>query len=584
MRSDAQTSDRRGTANEHPGSGVEPPTRKHKTNGSVGQLRLNCSGMPNPRAETVVAQATPPSRSRRTLGAYYTPEFAAHAMAAWAVRTPTDHVLEPSMGEGVFVAALQRLRRERVAMEITAVEYDHQTFQRIAASDVLEHIDALHADFMEVPAFRVDAVVGNPPYVRLRHLPKSDATRALNVAQRVLGKPMDPSGSLWMPFVLHALEFLKEGGRLALVLPYEMTYVRYAKPLWQLLSDRFGSLAVHRVKERLFPSILQEAVVFYADNYGASTDHVSFSAYGGCNDFVEGRPHTATDIDVAAIRGSNRPFLTALLPPSLASLLVGRVATMTVPARELVTFNIGYVCGDKKFFHPTSDAISAFGLPEASLRPALAGARQLRGAGLRTSQLNGQASRLFLPSPNQADLSEDEWTYIRYGKEAGVASRYKCRIRRPWYVTPGVRVPDLVLPVFSERPFLVHNDAGFVASNSLLCGFIGQGTSEDLLSAWYTSLTLLQLELQIHALGGGVLVVVPREAGNLRVPRPPRANQAQLQQVDRYLRADEIERAFAAGDSSILRGQLNMTMDEIELIRHGRDVLAAWRTGARISG
>ena len=33
---------------------------------------------------------------------------------------------------------------------------------------------------------------------------------------------------------------------------------------------------------------------------------------------------------------------------------------------------------------------------------------------------------------------------------------------------------------------------------------------------------LLQCELEVHSLGGGVLVVVPREAGNIRIPRQVR--------------------------------------------------------------
>ena len=60
----------------------------------------------------------------------------------------------------------------------------------------------------------------------------------------MMNQMMDPSGSLWMPFLLHAMRFLSIGGRLSFVLPYEFTYVRYARPLWGMLRDKFGSLRV----------------------------------------------------------------------------------------------------------------------------------------------------------------------------------------------------------------------------------------------------------------------------------------------------------------------------------------------------
>ena len=121
-------------------------------------------------------------------------------------------------------------------------------------------LDLRCADFLAVPPQPVDAVLGNPPYVRLRQLPAPQQALALQTALTATGEPMDPAGSLWMPFLQHALEFLKPGGRLGFVLPYDFTYVRYARPLWQLLGRRFGSLRVIRTHERLFGDIYQEVL------------------------------------------------------------------------------------------------------------------------------------------------------------------------------------------------------------------------------------------------------------------------------------------------------------------------------------
>jgi hypothetical protein len=142
---------------------------------------------------------------------------------------------------------------------------------------------------------------------------------------------------------------------------------------------------------------------------------------------------------------------------------------------------------------------------------------------------------------------------------------------------PDVRVPDVVLSVFSERPILAINDAGFVATNSLLCGFLKAGTAEALVAAWYTSLTVLGLELQVHALGGGVMVVVPGEAGKVRVVRVAAIPDGHVERLAAALAAGDVAGAYALGDDAILRGVLGVSAETVAAVQEGVRVLARWR-------
>lgn len=520
--------------------------------------------------------------STRALGAYYTPPTAAQFLARWALRNHRDRVLEPSMGDGAFLHALSLEDDCRTLdAEVWGIEMASDTFESTVASGVIERKYAVCSDFLSVDPFDVDAVVGNPPYVRLRHVPSDQADRARTVAETVLGEPMDPSGSVWMPFVLHASRFLRPGGRLALVLPYDLTYVRYARPLWNFLGNHFGELRIVRVHERMFPNILQEAVLLLADDFRRRTSRVRFEAYETVTQLDSGQPVLGTSIEIADVADGERAFLEALLSEEARSLLRTRIAPATVAARELVTFNIGYVCGDKTFFHPTPATIEAYGLSPASLRPALTAARQLRGVGLRTSSLaSSQFSQLFLPG---AKLVNGERDYVSHGESLGVTERYKCRIRDPWYVTPYVRTPDVLLPVFTEKPALLVNDAQVAASNSLLCGYLKDTTAEALASAWFTSLTLLQLELQVHALGGGVMVLVPREAGNVRLPRVEVVDPRRLDSLHELLADEKLDLAFASGDGPVLRDLVGLTSTEVAIIQEAVETLSHWRTAARSS-
>ena len=519
--------------------------------------------------------------SQRHCGIYYTPPLAAQVMAAWAIRSNTDRVLEPCFGSGVFLAAIKQVStaRQFACVQTHGIELMDAAHSMAVDTSLIEVPHAILGDFLGVSPFPVDAVLGNPPYIRLRSLPEDQLRRALKVTQQALGVPMETAGSVWMAFVLHAVSFLEKGGRIAFVLPYEFTYVRYAKPLWKFLGDNFGILRVARVKERLFPDLMQEAIILFADNHGATTSNVDFEAYQTTQSFAESMPVVQKQLSLDDIIKGGRPFLKALLPDELTQLLENRLVSLTTPVSESCTFHIGYVSGHKNFFHPDQQTIAEFRLPQSSLRSTLTASRELSGIGIRTSSMSADnIRRLFYPN---GSLSPEEKQYIRKGEQDKVDSGYKCSNRTPWYKVPDVRVPDFILSVFKETPSLVSNDRGLVASNSLLCGFLHLGcTTEQFIAAWYTSLTLLSCELQVHSLGGGVLVPIPGEVAKIRIPAAGSLLTTHIGELDKVLRSMKGS-PYQLGDEPVLVKSLKLTTLEVELIQEGTRVLANWRKAAK---
>jgi len=446
-------------------------------------------------------------------------------------------------------------------------------------TDLIEAHHAILGDFLGVSPFPVDAVLGNPPYIRLRSLAEDQLRRALKVTQEALGVPMETAGSVWMAFVLHAVSFLEKGGRIALVLPYEFTHVRYAQPLWAFLGDNFGTLRVARVKERLFPDLMQEVVILFADNYGATTSNVAFEAYQTTQSLAESTPVVQKQLPLNDIIKGGRPFLKVLLPDELTQLLENRLMSLTTPVPESCTFNIGYVSGHKSFFHPDQQTIAKFRLPQSSLRSTLTASRELSGIGIHTSSMPADnIRRLFYPN---GSLSPEERRYIRQGERDRVDLGYKCSNRTPWYKVPDVRVPDFMLSVFKDTPSLVSNDGGLVASNSLLCGFLRPGcTAEQFIAVWYTSLTLLSCELRVHSLGGGVLVLIPGEVATIRLPAPGSLLTTHIGELDKLLRSAK-GNPYQLGDEPVLVKSLKLTAHEVELIQEGTQLLANWRIAAK---
>src|SRR5438132_1301129 len=106
-----------------------------------------------------------------------TPPFIAALLARWALRTPTDHVLDAGFGEGVFLlestrrllalgASVQHLAAQLhgVASHPDAVQGLQRTFRSYGLPTELPGVRT--GDFFETEFPHVDVLIGNPPYVR----------------------------------------------------------------------------------------------------------------------------------------------------------------------------------------------------------------------------------------------------------------------------------------------------------------------------------------------------------------------------------------------------------------------------------
>ena len=113
-----------------------------------------------------------------------------------------------------------------------------------------------------------------------------------------------------------------------------------------------------------------------------------------------------------------------------------------------------------------------------------------------------------------------------------------------------------MLTVFGELPRLLINDGLLPASNSILIGrFKAPFPAEEFLMLWYSSITRLGIELSVHSLGGGVLVMVPREGDSVMMPKPLRKKVpiALLGKLKKHLELNDIQSAYQVGDEYLLR-------------------------------
>lgn len=490
------------------------------------------------------------SSEKKEYGAFYTPDIIADYMTRRLHPNDGDSLLEPSFGEGSFLRAA--LRSPISKNQIFGVELDDESAQYALNQKWLIGKNLFHGDFFEFePPKPVSFILGNPPYVRLRSLSDSARKKALETCNAYIDFTITEEASLWLPFLVKSIQHLADKGSMGFVLPYEITYVKYARPLWAYIKSIFSSLAIVRVKDRIFNDLLQDVVLFFAFGKGGSCESVDFECFDDLEDLESKNYRHLEQVDIEEIASGQKAFLSSFVTePSAAKALSNN--EFVAPFSQEGDCHIGYVSGNKRFFHPSPNDQEAFRLPAKSLRKTLVGARETSGSSVYLSGLIN-SERLWVPGER---LTKSEKNYVAYGETMSVNEGYKCSKRKDWYRVPQVRESDLVLSVFCDTPKLLINDDRSLFSNSFLGFYLNPGIdARSFAASWYTVLTLLSSEIEIHSLGGGVLIAVPSETRKIRKLKSSLFNSSdterRLEKISKALQSNRLIDAYHVGDDIV---------------------------------
>ena len=250
---------------------------------------------------------------RHQLGQFYTPPSICELITRWAIRGPDDLVLDPGCGSGGFIIKcydmLARLKygrlqvpegvHERILNQLYAVDINpfpaHLTAMNLAMRNVrvpstnmnvvvwdffaLQPKTILYTPYtvktaagtverkIQLPEY-FDAVVGNPPYTRWSEIP--EPTQKLirsflaDVVRRYDLTPMLAGGvepGIYVYWIMHAERFLREGGRLAMIISNLWLQTEYGIKLGNFILDHFKVVAVIDFAIRLFDALTSTCII-----------------------------------------------------------------------------------------------------------------------------------------------------------------------------------------------------------------------------------------------------------------------------------------------------------------------------------
>lgn len=551
------------------------------------------------------------SKARKARGAFFTPEPIADYLAAWAVGgDPRARVLDPTCGEAVFLLSAGRYLREAGCQP---EELDDRLFgvdlhpssldaaiglleeegldAHLIASDFFDLSSPSHLD-CQLP--RMDAVIGNPPFVRYQQ--HSGKARKLSAAAALAqGVRLSGLASSWAALLVHACSFLKPDGRLAMVLPAELLTVNYAEPVRRWLLRRFANVHLVLFEDLQFTDVLERVVLVVAEGEGPSPGAFSLHYLQDAEQLPELGPFDGLSVPTKA-EGKWTDLLLSSRHRNLFRTVEAEHFT------ELETYGrpgLGTVTGGNDFFAINDATRKQFGLGDRQLvKISPPGTRHLRGMSFRSSDwkaLLEAGERVWMLRPSADDKSPGLARYIAEGEARDVQAAYKCRIRDPWWRPPTVSAPDLFFTYMSHRyPRLVANSAGATFLNSmhgvrLQSEFRGLPKMALPLLA-LNSVTMIGAEVNGRSYGGGLLKMEPREAARLPVPNPEHLLTAwkrlkpDASKLDTRLRGGLWTNVVKRVDEVLLREVIGLSHADAVSLADGAAALRARRIGREDGG
>jgi adenine-specific DNA-methyltransferase len=503
--------------------------------------------------------------AQKLRGGYYTPVDLAGFIAKWIAEIEPARVLEPSCGDGAFFEAMAQVP-ELAGVSVLGFELDKaeaRKAQTRAKQQGLSDTEVRAEDFLrwaaehlESKPSQVDAVVGNPPFVRYQYLPENFQHYAERIFTE-LSLPFTKHTNAWVPFILASMALLRPGGRLAMVVPAEIIHVTHAQSLRSYLGKECRRLVIIDPEELWFDGTLQGAVILMAEKRASKSQKAE-----GLGMFpVRGREFlTVAPSDVftapKSINGKTvqGKWTRAILDPKTRDLFDELAEHDEVHRFEdIAKVDVGIVTGANKFFLVPDETVREFKLSRWA-HPMFGRSNHCPGViyDERQHQANAENGNPTNFLWFQDTIDSAAKAYIKTGEEEELHTRYKCRVRSPWYTVPSVYSTEIgMLKRSHDTPRLILNRIGAYTTDTAYRIRTRGVAAEKLVGCFINPLTALSAELEGRYYGGGVLELIPSEIERLLIPVPAKA-EIDLSDLDKAIRTRQTHDVLKAQGKRVL--------------------------------
>lgn len=515
-------------------------------------------------------------------GGYYTPSLIAEFICSWAIQNDNDLVLEPSCGDGNFIeAAIERFNElgvngDNLNGRIKGIELIPEEAQKAvkrAANFGLNGDAIINNDFFSFISnqknITYNSIIGNPPFIRYQNFPPKHRDIAIKMMEDLGLKP-NKLTNIWVPFLVICSSLLTEDGRLGMVIPAELFQVKYAEQTRVFLSNFFERITIVTFKKLVFDGIQQEVVIILCEKTVPNAQGIRVLQLEDLDQLLEIDFDAVAETEVVDIQHATEKWTKYFLNPKEIDFLREIKDSNRIPlANDILGADVGIVTGRNEFFMLKQSQVVEWNLQNVTTK-VVSKSNQLSGIIFNDKDFDANAQKdlpkqLFLPENIDFELLDKQSKeYIKYGEKNEFHTGYKCRIRKRWYITPSLWIPQgFALRQVHRYPKLVLNHVNASSTDTIhRVRFISDEYSpESIVVCFLNSLTFAFSEITGRSYGGGVMTFEPTEIEELLIPVVENHGM-DVEFIDELIREDRIEEVLDIVDKAVLINHYGFSLEE----------------------
>jgi predicted RNA methylase len=373
---------------------------------------------------------------RNRLGQFATPPLLAQEILSYAKDfLPSNQKIrffDPAIGTGSFYSALLQVFPSNRIAASAGYEVDSYYGDPALKLWLDTRLTVVLSDFTRAtpPVKGFNLLICNPPYVRHHHIVNGDKARLQDATYKACGVQFSGLAGLYCHFMGLSHSWMSEGGLAGWLIPSEFMDVNYGEAVKQYLLDKVRLLHIHRFdphEVQFGDALVSSAIVWFRKETPPQDYEVDFS-FGGTLSFPKLSRKISTQILRTETKWTRFPVEEA------------RSIEKEPTIDEFFTIRRGLATGDNDYFILTSEQINAHDLPPEFFKPILPSPRYLKDTQILSDEQGNPLIEkpLFLLDCHLPETEVQEryprlWRYYMEGKAKGVADRYLCKHRSPWY-------------------------------------------------------------------------------------------------------------------------------------------------------
>lgn len=445
---------------------------------------------------------------RKKFAQFFTPEDIADFMAKWILSSCHEYadILDPAFGLGVFCRSLLKINK---TIKVTGYDIDDEilavakkNFTSINDSVYIKKQDYLSSSWVN----KYDGIICNPPYLKFHDY---DNVRYISDVNSHLGTNLNGFTNIYTLFLLKSISQLKEGGRLAYIIPSEFLNSDYGVEVKKALieSGTLKHIIIVDFTECPFDDALTTASILFCEK-SESRDRVHFSTIKKISDlntcFTDYKSFELDNLDANVKWKQYYEQISASQYHNL------------VPFKTFAKVSRGIATGANNYFTCNLSKLDDFNIKEEYVLPCICHSQDVNTPIFTTDDfclLSKENKNVYLFNGCSAKEDPAVKEYIKLGELQGINNRYLTASRSPWYSIENRPPSPIWVSVFNRSGLrFVRNEANVHNLTTFHCVYNNGGIDTDVLFTYLITNVAKQIFLDnSRQYGNGLVKFEPND-------------------------------------------------------------------------